>query len=113
MPALNLLYFSLTQKEIDKNFKRIAPGNYILGNFDSEGEFKVSYVGRSDDDLCRRLRDHMGCYDIFKAYYADNANQAFENECVDYHEINPADNKTHPARPAGSDLKCPCCKHFG
>jgi hypothetical protein len=113
MPAFNPLLLPLTEKEINKHFKRIAPGNYMLGKIDAEGDFKFTYVGRSDEDLGERLRDHIGSYEYFKAAYADNAKQAFEMECVDYHDIRPLDNKAHPDRSAGSDMKCPCCKHFG
>jgi hypothetical protein len=106
--------FSLTKNEIDRVITRVSPGAYALGN--SEGNtFYVNYVGRSDDDLNGRLKDHVGKYQQFKAGYFPTAKAAFEKECNLFHDFGEysLDNKVHPARPALSYWKCPRCNVFG
>jgi len=113
MPSLNMSGpFSLTEAEIDKQVTKKSPGNYALGEF-KNNTFNVSYVGRADVDLNKRLKDWIGKYKQFKFSYADSVQAAFEKECNNYHDFNPPDNKIHPARPEGSNSKCPRCNVLG
>ncbi len=103
----------LTNEGIDGAITRTAPGNYALGTSEADGLLKVSYVGRSDSDLNKRLKEHIGTHLQFKASYASSIKEAFEKECRNWHDFNPPENKLHPDRPEGKDWKCPCCKVFG
>ena len=77
--------------------------------------FTIHYVGRSDTDLNRRLKEHIDDpYDHFMFSYAADAVEAYEKECVNYHDFtdsgNQLDNENHPDKPDGrSDLRCPRC----
>jgi hypothetical protein len=86
------------------------PGAYALGHTDSANAFVVSYVGRSDTDIAARLQNWVGSYKQFKFGYFSTAGEAFAKECSLYHDFSPGlDNTVHPAKPAGSYLKCPRC----
>lgn len=103
--------FPLDVANIDKNVTRTEPGNYALGYLD-EKVFRVKYVGRSDDDLNDRLKDHVGNYKHFKYSYATSPKAAFEKECRNFHdfgEVKKLDNDIHPDRPDGAAWKCPVC----
>lgn len=91
-------------------------GNYALGYKNDKGTFVVQYVGRSDTDLQRRLVDHVEArekYEYFKFSYANDAVEAFEKECRNYHDFGESRklrNERHPDRPDGhTDLTCPYC----
>jgi hypothetical protein len=103
--------FPLTNQGIDSEIKRISAGAYALGHV-NENIFYITYIGRSDDDVGDRLKDHVGSYKRFKYEYYGSSKQAFDKECNIYHDFSPADNKVHPARPKGSNWKCPNCKAF-
>lgn len=85
------------------------PGAYALGSVDQRGTFHVSYVGRADRDLKKRLGDHIGSYASFKAAVYETAEAAFDKECTLYHDFDPPSNTIHPASPAGSNRLCPVC----
>lgn len=106
---------SLTQEGIDAAVKGVAPGAYALGDVNANNTFIVRYVGRSDTDLNDRLKDWVGDYRQFKYAFYPTAKAAFEKECHLFHDFGETtlDNAVHPARPAGSDWKCPRCKTFG
>ena len=88
-------------------------GNYALSE-SRDGTFYVHYVGRSDNDVRRRLHDHCdGPNSRFKYSYADSAKAAFDKECKNYHDFEPSQNKVHPARPDDANWKCPVCGHSG
>lgn len=59
--------FPLSAQAIDQQLTRISPGNYALGYLDGE-DFTVFYVGRSDSDLRRRLREWVGIATRFQRY---------------------------------------------
>jgi len=103
----------LSQTGIDAAVTLTSPGAYALGKTDTNGTFLISYIGRSDDDLNGRLKDHEGSHPQFKAHYFPSAKAAFEKECQLYHMFGgPAgelQNKVHPARPQGISMRCPIC----
>jgi hypothetical protein len=106
---------SLTASNVDSTVTETSPGVYLLGH-SSNG---WRYVGRSDDDVAGRLKQHAasGTYSYFWYEYATSPKAAFERECGIWHRHGGAtgglDNKNHPARPAGSAWKCPVCSIFG
>ncbi|MGA9364527.1 MAG: hypothetical protein WBW16_09190 [Bacteroidota bacterium] len=97
----------LTKKGIDDNVKGVGLGAYALGHVDQSNAFNVTRVGRSDDDLNKRLHDYEGLYESFKYAFLPNSKAAFEKECRLYHDFIPPDNIIHPAKPVGTDYKCP------
>ena len=97
----------------------IRYGNYQFGNME-EGEFRPKYVGRSISGLKgeieqqRHLKVDEGgaSYKYFRYCRADSAFEAYENECIDYHENGEniyLDNIDHPAKLPGNDSTCPVC----
>ena len=107
--------FQLTDSEVNRQITSTSPGNYGLGYMKEDGTFIVEYVGRSDDDVKNRLHDWTGTkYKKFKFSYASSAKEAFEKECRNYHDFDgnkKLDNKVHPDRPNGTNLKCLICGH--
>jgi hypothetical protein len=103
---------------INKNFQRIAPGNFTLGYINEKNLFVVKYVGRDDNDLRSCLTQWIGKslqYTLFKASYTTNSKDAFDNECHIYHNFGGSrhlDNETHPMRPSNTDWQCPRCDFF-
>ena len=59
--------YPVSSQAIDERLTRISPGNYALGYMDGE-DFTVFYVGRSDSDLRRRLREWVGISTRFHRY---------------------------------------------
>lgn len=106
--------YDLTNQKIDGVVTRTSPGNYALG-YVSDSSFRVKYVGRSDDDLNRRLKSWVGErseYKKFKYSYATSPKAAFEKECKNYHDFGGSeelDNEQHPQCPYGTNWKCPVC----
>ena len=89
-------------------------GNYAFGYMEDD-IFVVRYVGRSDSDLKTEIRQQMktdrakGCTH-FVYSVAESVKDAFEKECRDFHYFGGADrlnNQNHPAKPAGTNYKCP------
>lgn len=90
-------------------------GNYAFGYLDNENNFIVCYVGRSDTDLQREIKQQMktdrakGCTH-FMYSYASSKKEAFEKECRNYHDFGESDhlhNEYHPDKPDRTDYKCP------
>ena len=101
--------FVLNRRGVDNEVTTISAGAYALGDSKEDG-FHIKYVGRADDDVASRLRDHIPePYQNFKYEYYPSAKAAFEKECRLYHDFNPADNQIHPARPQNTNYKCPVC----
>lgn len=94
---------------IDAVVLGVGSGAYALGEVASNGNFVVNYVGRSDEDLNDRLKDHVGKYQAFKYGFFQNAEAAYRRECAMYHDFSPPGNSVHPARPKGSWLTCHIC----
>ena len=99
--------YDLTAASVEVNVTKSQTGNYALGKKNDKDLFVVSYVGRSDDDLPGRIKDHLDEHPLFKFSYADSVQAAFEKECTNYHDFSPPGNKAHPARPAGKTWPCP------
>lgn len=117
MPSLNMEgAYELTTQTIDRVVAKTSLGNYALGNF-SGATFVILYIGRSDTDLNRRLKQWAGetHYAWFKFSYATSPKAAFEKECKNYHYYGGRvmlDNEGHPHRPEGTCWKCPMCDYF-
>lgn len=103
--------FALTDEKINEEITKTSPGAYALGRV-KDDTFYIDYVGRSDTDVNKRLHSHVGNYPRFKYDYFSSAKAAFEKECNLWHDFSPADNSIHPARPNGSNWKCPRCRVF-
>ena len=115
MASLNMIGpFKLNAERVDEIINKGIPGNYAYGHLKENGRFVVEYVGRSDTDLNDRIKHGIGSYDMFKYSYASNIKEAFEKECKNYHDFggwDSLDNIYHPARPEGTDYKCPICNN--
>lgn len=93
----------------------IQCGVYVI----IDAQKRVLYVGRSDTNLQRRIKDHIGeKLDYHSFYYEETSSEkdAYEKECILWHKYNPRDNKIHPDHPDYSPhWKCPlvgCLKHY-
>jgi len=106
--------YSLDNETIDRVVNQTSAGAYALGYINEEGLFVPTYVGRSDNDINKRLKDWVGSkYSHFKFEYYNSPKAAFLKECNLYHDwIQQLDNKQHPERPDGTDWKCPQCDIF-
>jgi hypothetical protein len=107
-------------KLLDKIVSVIVPdsvkGNYAFGYINEINDaFVVKYVGRSDSDLKKEIKQQMkthrakGCTH-FKYSIAKSVKEAFEKECKNYHDFGESEclyNDIHPAKPAGTEYKCP------
>jgi hypothetical protein len=115
MPATGLRGpYTLDSETIDKEVTRTSAGAYALGKV-NDNTFYVSYVGRSDDNINRRLKEWVGNkYSKFKYEYYASPKAAFEKECNLYHDFGEKelDNEVHPKRPDGTDWQCPRCRIF-
>ncbi len=112
--------YAFTSEDIEEAVTKKSPGNYGLGHIHKEGGLVPKYVGRSDSDLREELRQKLnvkvnnermgGKYSRFKFSYAESATEAYERECQNYHDfLSQLDNKIHPAKPEGTNLKCSVC----
>jgi hypothetical protein len=101
--------YKLTENSIN-SYVAETIGNYALGNTENN-QFTVLYVGRSDNNLNQRLKDHLSeGYLEFKFSTATNVIAAYRKECKNYHDFKPRDNKIHPDKPDGLELlSCPVC----
>jgi hypothetical protein len=110
-PTLSSL-ITLKTEEINREVAKTSAGVYAL-DATIQAVFTFSYVGRSDNDVAGRLKTYVGSkYKFFKFAYCSSDKSAFEAECELYHDHHPPDNINHPARPEGSNWKCPRCKVF-
>jgi len=114
MPTLDMEGpYPFKEKYIDPLVDKEKIGNYLLGKI--EGElFHVWYVGRSDTDLNRRLREHISeDYTHFMYSYQTHVNDAYTKECTNFHGFNGTNhlnNQRHPNKPEGCHhLNCPHC----
>lgn len=107
--------YTLDNETIDRVVTRTSPGAYALGYIGDQGGFVPKYVGRSDYDINKRLKDWVGSkYSKFKFGYYDSPKAAFEKECNLYHDWKEQlDNEHHPDRPENTNWKCPRCNIFG
>jgi hypothetical protein len=107
--------FTLNNETIDGQVTATSAGAYALGYLNNQKLFVPKYVGRSDDNINKRLKNWVGSkYSYFKFEYYSSAKAAFEKECNLYHDWeNQIDNKQHPDRPDETNWKCPRCNVFG
>lgn len=116
MSSLNLSdkSYILTNETIDKEIGINKIGNYALGIM-GQNNIIPKYVGRSDNDLNKRLKDHVleKKYTNFKYSLKTSSMAAFKKECENYHDFKEQlDNDVHPRRPDNTDWKCPRCNAF-
>lgn len=108
--------FALTDDEVNKRVPENVMGNYaFLQKKWLAGEYFVRYVGRSDSDLKKEIKQQMrtdrakGCTH-FKYSIAKSVKEAFEKECRNYHDFGgntKLHNKNHPDKPDGTEYECP------
>ena len=98
--------YPLTREFVSDGVDSSLPAAYALGRT-KKSKFHVHYVGRVDSNLRRRLLQHVGSYPEFKCGFYMTVEEAFEKECLLYHDFDPPDNEIHPDRPDGTSLKCP------
>ena len=117
MASLDMLGpFALTDAEVNKIVPENVMGNYaFLQKKWHAGEYIVRYVGRSDSDLKKEIKQQMrtdrakGCTH-FKYSIAKSVKEAFEKECRNYHDFGgntKLHNKNHPDKPDGTEYECP------
>lgn len=104
--------FRLDSSAISGEITRTSAGAYALGRMDGN-TFLISYVGRADSDVAKRLSQHVGEYAVFKYEYYASPKAAFEKECELYHMFGGEDNQIHPRRPDNAGWLCPRCRTFG
>jgi len=103
--------YNLNSDTISQVVTRVLAGAYILSR---DGKI-AHYVGRSDDDVARRLKwwaNNTRKYSYFWYEYSSSPKAAFELECTWWHKYNPTDNQSHPDRPEDSNYQCPVCNIF-
>jgi hypothetical protein len=117
MPSLDMSGpYPLTAEAIDEYVAEGKIGNYALGVY-GKNKLAIKYIGRSDTDLNKRLKEHIEekGYTCFKFSCAESTVQAYQKECLNYHDFIDAgfrlDNTIHPAKPKNhpDDLRCPRC----
>lgn len=116
MASLGMLgSFALTNEEVNKRVPENVIGNYAFGYINQKRGFVVCYVGRSDSDLKKEIKQQMrtdrakGCTH-FKYSIASTKKEAFEKECRNYHDFGGRDNlhnENHPDKPDSTKYKCP------
>jgi hypothetical protein len=107
--------YTLDEETIDRVVKKISAGAYGLGSV-KDNTFYFRYIGRSDDNINVRLKNHVGEYTRFKFEFYPSPKAAFEKECDLRHDWGgpdgTLDNKNHPDRPEDAGWKCPRCDAF-
>ena len=100
--------YALTDDSIDKTVLSNKIGAYALGSVGQDGTFYVSYVGRSDEDVNKRLHQHIGENPQFKFEYFPTVKANYEKECRLFHDFPNARNLVHPKKPDNQAwLTCP------
>lgn len=114
--------YILSDEEVDKRVERGKMGNYAYGYVerkDGKGIFIVRYVGRSTTDLQTEIKERHkkdpkfsqeDCKS-FKFSYASSEKEAYEKECINFHDFGGCAsllNEVHPAKPQdGEQYHCP------
>lgn len=106
----NIQTFSLNTSVLNTLFSDGIIGIYYLG-FVRNGKFLIRYVGRSDCDLRRRLRQHtkIGRYTHFVYIRTKTIKEAYYLECREWHRLHNLDNDIHPDEPNYLNYSCPYC----
>ena len=89
---------------------RPAAGSFRICEKTNKQQMVVRAVGHATADLKAEIFKHTADdkpYMYFYFDFADNARQAYEKACIDYHEFRGTLSDTnHPQRPDG--VSCPC-----
>jgi hypothetical protein len=101
--------FPLNRENVDSLLWFVSPGTYALGTVSKKGVLEIEYVGRADDDLNKRLKEHIGRYTHFAVTKHPSPREAHQHECRLYHDFGPPDNQGHPRPPAGDETECAQC----
>ena len=100
----------LNRRNVNRVTGEVSTGQYRLTRSRTG---PTEYVGRSDTDLSRRLNEHLDeGYTHFRYSPAGSVKSAYEKECRQYHyrlDNGNIDNVRHPARPRGTNYRCPVC----
>ena len=117
MASLDMLGpFALTDNEVNKRVPENVMGNYaFLQKKWLTDEYLVRYVGRSDSDLKKEIKQQMktdraASCTHFMFSIASTKKEAFEKECHNYHDFGGSDslhNEYHPDKPDYTAYKCP------
>jgi len=115
LARLHLKYgpFLFDSVSIDEQVEPNKIGNFVLGYAkESTGGFIPKYSGRSDNDLKKELHGKLQAtsksWQLFKFDYAETVREAFEKECLHYHNFRKQlDNEMHPPRPKDTNHPCP------
>jgi len=107
--------YQFTAEVIDREIPLGVVGNYLLseGLRSAENRLVVTYVGRSKD-LNRRLKAHLADKERYVWFWympAESEQEAYLQECVDYHTyglVHALNNAMHPAGVTGENC-CPVC----
>ena len=106
---------NLTNEEIDLHVSKTGIGCYALGYVNTDNTFVVQRVGRSDNNLNKRLHNYVPeqKYTKFKFGFVDTVKDGFEHECKMWHDFSPGDNPNHPDKPNDTNYPCPVvnCPH--
>ncbi|OAA23314.1 hypothetical protein UG55_103811 [Frankia sp. EI5c] len=84
-----------------------------IGTYQLHRDDAVTYIGRSDTDLRRRLIQHAEANrgDFFTFDVHHTREQAFVIECAHFHNTKGfTSNLIHPAAPSGEARSCPFCR---
>ncbi len=115
MPSLRMQGpYRLNIKTIDEKVSKISSGNYAIGRRNENGTFLFRVIGRANKDLNSKLKSWLNKTDkpLFKFRYSESAHEAFNTECVIYHDFAKKGKIKHPKRPATTDWKCPRCGYY-
>lgn len=106
--------YPLNETTIDRLIPPNTIGNYVLG-YQIGKTIQVKYVGRSDTDLNRRLKEHLtdDPYDAFMFNVQSTPEEAYIEECWNWHGCDGPqgrlDNQIHPDKPESCTKNCPVC----
>ena len=110
--------YVLLPDKIDEQITSRTPGNFALG-YIVDTDFIVLFIGRADDNLNAELKDFVfwrsDCL-FFKYSVAKSPQEAFEKECINYHDFGESTNLRnvqHPEPAPNMNWKCPGCLKFG
>jgi hypothetical protein len=108
--------YDLTSRKIDEVVKPYVPGVFATGYTRESGAFVVRYIGRADTDVRSELKAQESDETArFKWVEVSSARHGFEAQCRLYHEFGGSrilENEDHPARPAGTNWRCPMCEAY-
>lgn len=97
--------------------KQTAAGSFRICEKTDRQQMVVRQVGLAPRDLRTEIFKHTADdkpYMYFYFDFAENARQAYEQACRDYHEFRGTlSDKNHPQRPDGVTTGCPVkgCEH--